>query len=157
MKSAFKAMAAVFLCAAVLAAPAGLAGCAANESKPKVMVFLGKSSKSYAEMKPVVDKLSKKYKGKVTWVNVDYDDPANKAELEKYKVSMNPTVIIFNKEGKIRETFMGAAREDMLAGSIESYIPSDSKDQSSQPGTNTSPLNTAPQPGTPLVPTAPTQ
>jgi thioredoxin-like negative regulator of GroEL len=157
MKPAFRALTAALLLAIFIMALAALAGCDASESKPKVMVFLGKSSKSYAEMKPVVDKLEKKYKGKVTWVNVDYDDPANKGELEKYKVSMNPTVIIFNKEGKIKETFMGAAREDMLAGSIESYIPSDSKQQSSQPGTSTVPLNTAPQPAVPLVPTAPTQ
>jgi thioredoxin-like negative regulator of GroEL len=131
-------LAAVILIMTVLAA---LAGCGGSD-QPKVMVFLGKSSKSYDAMKPVVDKLQKQYEDKVTWVNVDYDDPANKGELEKYHVSMNPTVIIFNTKGEIKETFMGAAREDMLSMSIESYLPSSGTKQGTQPGTVTAPGTT---------------
>ncbi len=139
----FISFAALLACAALLAAFA-VAGCGSGGGQPKVMVFLGKSSKSYSEMKPVVDKLQKKYQGKVVWVNVDYDNPQNKGELEKYHVSMDPTVIIFNREGKIKETFMGAVREDMLSMSIESYLPSTGKPQGSSPGQVT--------PGTPMQP-----
>lgn len=139
---ALASLAALLVCALLLAAFAA-AGCGGGQ--PKVMVFLGKSSNSYSEMKPLVDKLSKKYDGKVKWVSVDYDDPANKKELEKYHVSMNPTVIIFNKEGKIKETFMGAVREDMLAMSIESYLPAEDRQQSSSPGK--APTGTPLQPG----------
>ncbi len=147
-KTAFAAaLAAGILIAAALAA---LAGCGGSD-QPKVMVFLGKSSKSYETMKPVVDKLQKDYEGKVTWVTVDYDDPANKAEMEKYHVSMNPTVIIFNSKGEIKETFMGAAREDMLSMSIDSYLPSSGTKQSSQPGSVTAPGTT----GTSTVPMNP--
>jgi thioredoxin-like negative regulator of GroEL len=116
----------------------GLVGCG-SQGKPEVMVFLGKSSKSYSTMKPVVDKLQKKYGKKVTWVNVDFDDPASKGEIDKYHVSMNPTVILINSQGQIKETYMGSAREDMLSAAIESYIPGTSKKQTSQPGSVTTP------------------
>ena len=140
---------ALVVCMAFLATLAALGGCGGS-GQPKVMVFLGKSSKSYDAMKPVVDKLQKQYKGKVTWVYVDYDDPANKAEIEKYQVSMNPTVIIFNSKGQVKETFMGAAREDMLSMSIEGFLPSKTTKPTSQPGSVTTPSSTpvSPVPGT---------
>lgn len=143
-------LAAPLLCA-VLLVGLSAAGCGGG-GQPKVMVFLGQSSQSYPEMKPVVDKLEKQYEGKVTWVNVDYDDPANKKELEKYHVSMNPTVIIFNKEGKVKETFMGAAREDMLAMSIESYLPAEERQPSSSPGEAPPPTGGEPGQGAPGEP-----
>ena len=149
---------AVLLCVAVLASMAAVAGCG-QAGGPKVMVFLGKSSKSYDAMKPVVDKLQKKYKGKITWVNVDYDDPANKGEIDKYNVSMNPTVILFNKEGKIKETFMGAVREDMLGMSVESYLPSKTTKPTSQPGSLTTPGSPSPPSSMPsnVMPSTPSQ
>lgn len=155
MKS--KSAVAVALVAGIVmfAALAALSGCGGGSGQPKVMVFLGKSSKSYDAMKPVVDKLQKQYKDKVVWVNVDYDDPANKGEIEKYSVSMNPTVIIFNSEGKIKQTFMGAAREDMLSSAIESYLPSSTNNTGTQPGpvtvpgtTESAPVQVTPLPGT---------
>ena len=136
---------AMLVCLAITVGVAALAaGCGSGNGQPKVMVFLGKSSKSYDTMKPIVDSLQKKFKGKITFVVVDYDDSKNKGEIDKYHVSMNPTVIIFNKEGKIKETFMGAAREDMLSMSIESYIPGKKASTSTQPGTVTTPATPVP-------------
>ena len=151
MKSAFRAVAGTLISAAVILTLIALSGCG-QSTKPKVMVFLGKSSNSYEEMKPVVDKLQEKYEDKVTWVNVDYDDPENKGEIEKYKVTMNPTVIVFNKDGKIKETFMGAAREDMLTRAIESYIPSETGTQSSEPGVTTMPITPEGNTSVPQIP-----
>lgn len=150
-----KAVAAALSCLAVAASLAAVVGCGGT-GQPKVMVFLGKSSSSYEEMKPVVEKLEKEYGDKVIWVNVDYDDPANKGELEKYSVSMNPTVIIFNTEGKIKQTFMGAAREDMLSMAIDSYIPSKTPATGSAPGMDTTtpatPVEPSPAEPLPVVP-----
>jgi len=129
---------ATLLCVAVLTGALVGAGC--GQSKPKVMVFLGKSSKSYDTMKPAIDSLQKKYKDKVTFVIVDYDNSKNKGEINKYHVSMNPTVLVFNTKGEIKETFMGAAREDMLASTIESFIPGKRTTSSSQPGSTSAPI-----------------
>lgn len=147
---------AMLVCVAITAGLAALAaGCGGGQ--PKVMVFLGKSSKSYDTMKPIVDSLQKKYKDKVNFVVVDYDDSKNKGEIDKYHVSMNPTVILFNKEGKIKETFMGAAREDMLSMSIESFMPGKKASTSTQPGTVTTPATPVPSSTPSNVPGVTTQ
>jgi thiol-disulfide isomerase/thioredoxin len=125
------------------------AGCGGTD-KPKVMVFMGKSSKSYDTMKPIADSLKKKYGNKVTFVIVDYDDPKNKDQINEYHVSMNPTVLIFNTKGQVKETFMGAAREEMLAQSIESYITGKQTTTSSQPSSTSSTI-------TPYTTTSPVQ
>jgi hypothetical protein len=148
-----KSVIALIVCVAIAAGVTALAaGCGGGNGQPKVMVFLGKSSKSYDAMKPVVDSLQKKFKDKVNIVVVDYDDPKNKGEIDKYHVSMNPTVIIFNTQGQIKETYMGAAREDMLSGSIESFIPGKKASTSTQPGTVTTPATPVPPSGTSSMP-----
>jgi len=133
---------AIFLCVTVLLCALLGAGC--GQSKPKVMVFMGKSSKSYDAMKSTIDNLKKKYKNKVTFVIVDYDDPASNGQIKKYSVSMNPTVIIFNSKGEIKETFMGAAREEMLAARIDGMLPSGGTSTPSQPGSTTAPVVSVP-------------
>jgi hypothetical protein len=149
MKSGWRnPMVAVLVCAAVLAGLAVLAGCGGN-GQPKVMVFMGKSSKSYDTMKQVIDSLQNKYKGKVTFVIVDYDDPKNKGELDKYHVTMNPTTILFSAKGKITNQYLGAAREDMIAPDILSLIPGKQTSPSTQPGGVTTPATPVPQQGSP--------
>ena len=109
------------LCAVIVATLLA-AGCGGS-GKPQVMVFLGKNSKSYSTFKPVVDKVEKKYRSKVTFVNVDYDNPKNKGILKKYSVSMDPTILIFNTQGQIRQQYLGAVAADELDAAVQSFIP----------------------------------
>jgi ABC-type glycerol-3-phosphate transport system substrate-binding protein len=152
---------AVLLCLAILVGAAALAGCS-KSGGPKVMVFMGMStSKYYSEMKSTVDNLQKKFKGRITFVIVDYDDPKNKNELKKYNVTTNPTTIIFNKEGQIKMQYVGTAREDQLTSDIESVIPGKQTNPSTQPGSVTTPATPYPgsqssAPGS-TAPVAPTQ
>jgi thiol-disulfide isomerase/thioredoxin len=110
------------LCAAMLAALLA-AGCLGTPGKPKVMVFLGKSSSSYNTVKPVVDAVEKEYRGKIIFENVDFDNPQNKGILKKYSVSMNPSVLIFNAQGQLREQYLGSFARDTLGAAVQSYIP----------------------------------
>lgn len=151
----------VFLAAALFISLLAVAGCGGNSKKVKVMTFIGKSSASAEETQAMINKLEKEYKDKVIFEEVDYDDAANKDLLAKYHVTMNPTVIIFNTEGKIKQTFMGKPQEEMLAGAIESYIPSGSKRTSTTPSgsvptqVQTLPMDSGTQstiPGTTVVP-----
>ncbi|MBN2168978.1 MAG: hypothetical protein JW738_07020 [Actinobacteria bacterium] len=124
-----------FLIMAILVSLPLVAGCGGGNSggKPKVMSFMGNSSQSAKEMKPVIEELKKEYEEKAVFEEIDYDDPANKKILEEYHVTMNPTFIIFNSKGEIKETFMGKAQKEMLTGAIESYIPQDQKTPSTTP------------------------
>jgi hypothetical protein len=130
---------AVLLCAAVLMCALVGAGC--GESKVKVMVFMGKSSKSYDSYKAVVDGVRKKYGDQVDFVIVDFDKPANKGELKKYHVDTNPHTIVFDTKGKIYWQGIGSVPADMLVSYIEPLIPGKKATTSSQP-TSTSPTMT---------------
>jgi thioredoxin-like negative regulator of GroEL len=120
-----------------------LAGC--GQSKPTLISFMGNSSESAKGMKPIVDKLKKKYKGKVLFIDVNMDDKKNKDMIDRYHVTMNPTFIIKNTKGQVKETFMGSAQEEMLMLALESFIPSTQKPQSS--ATNAMPPGEQAPPG----------
>lgn len=133
--------------AAVALAVTLIAGCGGSGSsgggEPTFITFMSKSSKSYGTMKPIVDKLTARNKGKVVFKYYDFDAPSSKGAKDQYHVSMNPTFIILNTKGKVKEIYMGAAQEEMLSMAVESFIPGP-KPQSSTPGSN--------QPGTPVTP-----
>lgn len=135
IKGTFSLILAGILLTAFLSA---LAGC--GQSQPTFMSFIGNSSQSAKSMKPIVEKLKKKYKGRVIFIDVDFDDKKNKGTIDEYHVSMNPTFIIKNAKGQIKETFMGSAQEEMLSMSIEGFIPSTKKPAGS--ATNTMPQAT---------------
>jgi hypothetical protein len=146
MKSG-KTMLVTALCLALLAASLGaLAGC--GQGKPQVIVFLGKSSKSYADTRAMVDKAKKQFGDKVIWVEYDYDSPTSKSAIDKYHVSMDPTIIITNAAGQIKQTFMGKPMEDELLMTIQSFIPQ----KAGQTTTPTSSPNITTVPGTPFPP-----
>jgi thioredoxin-like negative regulator of GroEL len=107
--------------AALVASMLTAAGC--RQSEPKLMVFLGKSSRSYSTMKPIVDKIEKRYQGKVSFQNIDYDNAKSKSIIEKYHVTMNPTFLMFNSQGQIREQYLGSTDEENLDMIVQSYVP----------------------------------
>lgn len=87
------------------------------------MVFLGKSSRSYDTTKPIVDQVEKKYRGKVVFENVDYDNPGNKGIIKKYHVIIDPAFLMFNAKGELREQYLGSVDEETLTSVVQSYIP----------------------------------
>ena len=140
-----KAMSAIVMLSILAAAVLALAGC--SQGKPQVIVFLGKSSKSYAATKAIVDEAQKKYGSKVTFTVYDYDSPTSAAAKKKYFVSMDPTIIIANAQGQIKQTYMGMPMKDELMMTIQSFIPQKAGAKTSTP---TSTPNSTVIPGTPV-------
>jgi hypothetical protein len=133
----------LFACVALLAASFLIAaGC--DQGKPEVVVFLGKSSKSYADVKAMVDAAQKKFGKKVTFTMYDYDSPSSESAKKQYSVSMNPTIIIKNAQGQIKQTYMGKPMQDDLLMTIESFIPG------AKTSTPASTPNSTMVPGTPV-------
>lgn len=140
-------------CLAVFAAASLLVVSGCGQSEPKVIVFLGKSSQSYEDTRAMVDEAKKKFGDKITWEEYDYDDASSKGAISKYSVSMNPTIIITNSEGAIKQTYMGKPMKDELLNTIEGFIPGKKTAPSTTPGTQTVPgspyppdVNPAPAP-----------
>lgn len=135
---------------------AALAGCGGS-GKVTVLSFYGKDSESAKEFKPTLDKAKKEYKDEVIFEDIDMDDPANKGKIEEYHVSMDPTYIILNAEGKVTQTFMGKPHEEMFVSAIAGLLPKKGTTPSSAPG-GPSPLPSTSAPtSAPSVPGIPTQ
>lgn len=147
----------VMLCLAFLAGSIALiAGC--SSGKPEVVVFLGKSSKSYADVKAMVDEAQKKFGKKVTFVIYDYDSPSSASAKKQYFVSMDPTIILKNAQGQIKQTYMGKPMKDDFLSNIQSFIPGaagKTSTPSSTPNSTTIPGSPVPQGSTPGATPAP--
>lgn len=99
-------------------------GSGCNEQKPTFLSFMGEGNESVEKMKPIVESLKEEYGDRVVFKEIDWSDEGMK---EKYSVTMNPTFIVLNVEGEVKETYMGAAHEDMLRRAIEGQIPADTE------------------------------
>jgi len=141
----------VVMVLALLALPL-IAGCNDSGSgdteegtgKVTVITFVGKSSASAQTVTDLIKKMKEEFKGKVDFKDVDYDSPASKDMIKKYSVSMNPTVIVINTKGQVKEQFLGTPPEDRLQRAISSFIPGP-KPASSTPGPSSSmPVQTIP-------------
>lgn len=67
---------------------------------PTIMDFQAQWCRPCRALRPVLAKIEKKYAGKVNVVTVDVDDPANQQLVERYNVTVLPTVVFLGKEGE---------------------------------------------------------
>ena len=115
-------------------------GCG-GEKKPQLLNFYKKGEESVKSMEPTIKELKEEFKDKVIFKDIDMDLKENKELLDKYHVQTSPTYVVLDKEGKVKETFLGAARKEMLAGAISSQLPAEDR-----PQTEPEPTTPMPQP-----------
>ncbi len=120
-------------------------GCG-GENKPQLLNFYKKGEESVKSMEPVLEELKEEYKDKVIFKDIDMDLKENKELMDKYHVQSSPTYVVLNKEGKVKETFLGAARKEMLERAISSQLPAEERPK-------TEPEYTTPMPQTEPAPT----
>jgi thioredoxin 1 len=82
-----------------------------NEDKPLFVDFWASWCGPCRVMEPVVDRLSKRYGGKVVFGKVNVDEEMNLSS--KYQVFSIPTFMIF-KKGKPADAVIGAVGESAL-------------------------------------------
>ena len=146
----------VFAVIALLASVplAALGGCGGGSGKATVLSFYTEGNESATEFKTVLDEAKKKYGDDVVFEDIDMDDPENKDKIEEYHVTMDPTYIILNAEGQVKQTFMGKPHEEMFNSAIAGLIPRKEGTPSSAPaGSAPVPPSSAPAPNIPGVPT----
>jgi thiol-disulfide isomerase/thioredoxin len=132
----------------------GGCGDGAGSGKVTVLSFYTEGNESAKEFKPVLDEAKKKYEGEVVFEDIDMEDPANKGKVDEYHVTMDPTYVIINSEGKVKQTFMGKPHEEMFNSAVAGLIPGDKAPPSSAPaGSATVPQSSAPAPEIPGIPT----
>jgi len=70
-------------------------------------------------MGPIVEDMSKKFKGKLKVGKVNVED--NQKLAQKHNILSIPTFLIF-KDGKIIEQFVGAVSEEELENKMKKYV-----------------------------------
>lgn len=127
-------------------------GCGGGEVK--VLSFYTPDNESAKEFEPVLEKAKEEYEGEVVFEHYDMNDPANKAVIEQYKVEMDPTYIILNTKGEIKQSFLGKPHESMFMQAIAGLIPREAATPSSVPTSMPSQPYSS-MPSTPSVPSIP--
>lgn len=69
---------------------------------------------------PVIEELTKEYKGKAKVVKIDVD--ANQQTASQYQIMSIPTLAFF-KDGKAVERLMGLQSKDLIKEKLDSLIP----------------------------------
>ncbi|KPL04667.1 MAG: thioredoxin [Planctomycetes bacterium SM23_65] len=71
---------------------------------------------------PIVEKIAKRYAGRVTVGKLDVD--GNPKTAKRFKIRFIPTLIIF-KEGKVHRQLTGLHREKQLADELDAALAKD--------------------------------
>jgi len=70
-------------------------------------------------MAPVMEELSKKFKGKIKFGKIDVDE--NIAIAQKFKIFSIPNFILF-KDGEIKDRFVGAMSEEDFQDRLREHL-----------------------------------
>ena len=70
-------------------------------------------------MAPVIDDLSEKFKGKVSFGKVNVED--NQMIAQKFNVSSIPNMVLL-KDGKMIDRFIGAVSQEDLENKLNKYL-----------------------------------
>lgn len=69
-------------------------------------------------MKPVVDGLEKRYKGKVKFNRVNGDSAQGGQMMQQFGASYYPTFVFVNKDGSVAQTLVGSQSAAALQAAI---------------------------------------
>ena len=70
-------------------------------------------------MAPVIEDMSEKFKGKISFAKVNVDE--NQGLAEKYRIMSIPTLVIF-KDGKEIDRIIGAIQQEQLVEKLKKLI-----------------------------------
>jgi thioredoxin 1 len=84
--------------------------------KPTIMDFQAAWCRPCRELRPVLAKIEKKYAGKVNVITVDVEDPANQELVERYGVTVLPTVVFVGTSGQTSITTGYSGEENIYWG-----------------------------------------
>lgn len=73
-------------------------------------------------MAPIVHGLEAEYAGKVSFVYLDIDDPANDSFKEALGYRYQPHIFLLDEEGRIVNQWVGPVARDELSAALESLV-----------------------------------
>lgn len=90
--------------------------------KPFMIDFYADWCPPCQAMKPILEKLEEKYKGKVEIVRVNVDAPENRALVIKYRIVSIPTFILFNSKGEMSKKIIGYREMEVMENEFKKLL-----------------------------------
>jgi thioredoxin-like negative regulator of GroEL len=99
-------------------------GIGGSQAMPAVLEFYASWCEPCKQLKPLVDKAKTQYGDKVTFMNINVDDPSNEQIMDQYEVSPIPTVIFINKDGEVVSYALGFSGDKPINDGMDKILPS---------------------------------
>jgi thioredoxin-like negative regulator of GroEL len=74
-------------------------------------------------MAPIVHGLEAEYSGKINFVYLDIDDPANDGFKRQLGFRYQPHILLLNGDGTIIQQWLGPVSEDDLRTALQGQVP----------------------------------
>lgn len=94
----------------------------AGTGKPSVIDFSAEWCGPCKKFAPIYDKVASNYKGKVDFFHVDTEDAKNKALVDKFSVSVMPTIVFRDAAGKAKLINEGVMEEKTLVQEVNNLL-----------------------------------
>ncbi len=91
---------------------------AGQDGKPAWLLFHSKTCQSCIEMEKVFNTLKPEFEGKVTFVDINVNDPTERNLCTKYKIQYIPTTYFFDPAGNITFDFVGVIQVDEMRAKL---------------------------------------
>ncbi len=90
--------------------------------RPSIIDFSAVWCVPCKKFEPIYDKVANSYKGRVDFFHVDVDDVKQKAIVEKYKISIMPTVVFRDAKGVAKLLNEGVMDEKSLVQEVNNLL-----------------------------------
>lgn len=120
---------AIFLCPLALYSVMSHLGYHGNVSnaegvKPKMVMITSTMCSECVKMKKVLEKVQPSYQKNISFERYDANSPGAKPYIDKYNITLVPTLIFFERDGSLYKKIEGGIPQDVL----ENYLKELKKD-----------------------------
>lgn len=92
------------------------------EALPIWILFRSTTCIPCIEMQKTMDALQAEFKGKVNFIPVDVNDPANRDLLIQFQVRYIPTTYLYDRNKKLNYQYVGAMSVDEMRGKLQALV-----------------------------------
>ncbi len=91
----------------------------AESVKPRMVMITSTMCGECVKMKKVLDQIQPSYQNDVTFERYDANQPGAKPYIEKYNITLVPTMMFFKKDGKLNKKIEGSIPQATLEGYLK--------------------------------------
>ena len=92
---------------------------AKQKGQPAWLLFHSTSCQPCIEMQAVYDALKPEFEGKVAFININVNDPAEQALCTQYQIQYIPTTYFLNSKGETTFNYVGVIKQDEMKAKLK--------------------------------------